>query len=99
MFPSVTRVKILSSKCTRADPEGGGGTVLSASSGIKPTLMRLPEPDQSESDEIEPRLEPDDVVVVELFDPNELTELFDPNEPGGRWETVDTDERVALEDE
>ncbi|MNI74480.1 hypothetical protein D3C73_1305660 [compost metagenome] len=63
MFPSDSSIKALSSNCTRGDSEGGVGTALNAWSDIKPTLMRLPEPDQSESDEVELRLEPDDVVA------------------------------------
>jgi len=73
----------------------------------QPPSLRLPEPDQSESDEIEARLEPDDAVAAELFDPyelielldpSELIELFDPNEPTDMLEECDSDELIELVD-
>ncbi|WCM54631.1 hypothetical protein OH720_15320 [Pseudomonas sp. WJP1] len=70
------------------------GTELKDSFDPHSLSWRLPDPDQSESVGADPRLDLENVVAVELADPNELIELFEPNDRTLKAEDVDSIELV-----
>lgn len=89
----------MSSKVSRGvDSEEYEATESNDSFECHPAPLRLPEPDQSESDEIDTRPEPLDAVAVELVDPAETMELFDPNDWSDSREGIDSVDLFELKE-
>ena len=89
----------MSSKVSRGvDSEEYEATESNDSFECHPAPLRLPEPDQSESNGIDTRPEPLDAVAVELVDPDETMELFDPNDWSASREGIDSVDMFDLKE-